>query len=102
MIATILAATLAQTATIDVCVVSFFPCRGDQIDQSGSYVDLRAKTRALTIDAAKSPRRGFAIPWLQHPKSALPTLPGRRRGGAGGSDPFASDSLADYRAESCA
>jgi hypothetical protein len=58
MINTILAATLAQTATIDVCVVSFFPCRGDQIDQSGSYVDLRAKTRALTIDAAKALEEG--------------------------------------------
>lgn len=55
--ATILAATLAQTATIEVFLVSYFPCRGDQIDQSvthdvsGSYADLQAKTLELTKQA---------------------------------------------------
>lgn len=98
MIAILLAATLVQTATVDVFVVSFFPCKGDQIDQSvthdvgGSYSDLRAKTRQLAIDAAKALEEGsrFRGYKTQNPpslryrivgqveyKEAIPLLPAR-------------------------
>lgn len=55
--ALLLTAMLAETATIKVFVVSFFPVQGDQIDQSvthdvgGSYAELKAKTERLTKDA---------------------------------------------------
>lgn len=71
--ATILAATFAQTATIKVFVVSFFPVHGDQMDRTatgdvgGSYAELKAKTQRLTkaaCDALEqgSTFRGYKLP----------------------------------------
>lgn len=69
----LLAATFAQTATIKVFVVSFFPVDGDQMDRKatgdvgGSYADLKAKTVRLTAEACKaledgSRFRGYKLP----------------------------------------
>jgi hypothetical protein len=65
MIAAIaVAATLAQTATINVFVVSYFPVVGDQIDKAvtqdvgGSYADLKAKTERLTKEACAALETG--------------------------------------------
>lgn len=70
-IATVL--SLAQTATIPVFVVSYFPTVGDQIDAAvtgdvhGSYSELRNKTERLTQECCKaleegSRFRGYKLP----------------------------------------
>lgn len=60
MLAVLLAsAGIAQTATIKVFVVSYFPVKGDQIDSSiaiensGSVAEVRAKTEKLTLEASR-------------------------------------------------
>lgn len=62
--AAILAATFAQTATIKVLVVSYFPVKGDQMDRAatgdvwGSYAELKAKTERLTKEACDALEQG--------------------------------------------
>ncbi len=64
IVALALAATLAETSTINVFVVSFFPTKGVQIDRAvtsdvgGSYLDLKAKTERLTGEACDALERG--------------------------------------------
>lgn len=71
--AALLSLTLAQTATIKVLVVGYYPVDGDQMDRratgdvDGSYADLKAKTTRLTREACKaledgSRFRGYKLP----------------------------------------
>lgn len=59
LVAAIAAVSLAQTATIKVFVVSYFPLKGDQIDREvtqdvgGAYTELRSKTQNLTGEACR-------------------------------------------------
>ncbi|MFN3728360.1 MAG: hypothetical protein ACK4XJ_01425 [Fimbriimonadaceae bacterium] len=111
MLATLLAAaTMAQTATIKVYVVSYFPTVGDQMDRTvtgdvgGSYADLKAKTERLTQEACEalelgSRFRGYKLdgpPALRYEvvgktefREAMPVLPKR---------PGAQVPLTDYGA----
>jgi hypothetical protein len=62
--APLLAASLFQTATVKVFVVSYFPTVGDQMDRSvthdvgGSYAELKAKTERLTAECRKALEQG--------------------------------------------
>jgi hypothetical protein len=71
--ALIAATSLAQSQTIKVFVVSFFPVVGDQIDRAathdvgGPYAELKAKTERLTKEACQaledgSKFRGYKLP----------------------------------------
>ena len=79
MIALLAASLLAQTATIKVFVVSYFPVKGDQIDQGatkdvgGSYADLKAKTEALTKECARLLEDGSRFRGYKNP-DAKPAL----------------------------
>lgn len=62
--AALVATAIAQTATIKVFVVSYFPVDGDQIDRAvthdvgGPYVELKAKTERLTEEACDALEKG--------------------------------------------
>lgn len=64
MLAALLALTISSTQTIKIFVVSFFPVKGEQIDQSvtfdvgGAYAELKAKTEKLTKEACASLEEG--------------------------------------------
>lgn len=79
MLATLAASVLFQTATIKVFVVSYFPTKGDQIDQGvtkdvgGSYSDLKAKTEALTKECARLLEEGSRFRGYKNP-GAKPAL----------------------------
>jgi len=73
------AALFAQTATVKVFVISYFPVAGDQIDRAvthdvgGSYADLKAKTQALTVEACKLLEEGSRFRGYKRP-NAPPAL----------------------------
>nr|MDQ2985191.1 hypothetical protein [Armatimonadota bacterium] len=62
--AALVATALAQTASINVFVVSYFPVDGDQIDKTvthdvgGPYADLKSKTEKLTKEACEALEKG--------------------------------------------
>lgn len=80
MLASLIAASfLAPTTTIKVFVVSYFPVKGEMIDQSatkdvgGTYADLKAKTERLTKEAAKLLEEGSRFRGYKNP-NAKPAL----------------------------
>lgn len=79
LVALLASAGIAQTATIKVFVVSYFPVKGDQIDSSiaiensGPVADVRAKTEKLTREASRLLEEGSRFRGYKDP-AAKPAL----------------------------